>query len=269
VPREKEQLSLFSPPFIKPVRLLTADELFYKSAPAAARERLHRARRADLATRGVDGERVPFTGKVKCLDGDSGEIVAELAYGTISKTVPAKAWSDPTSDPLADLRGALRLVSGACRASADLVVMGKSAADAFESIQIENLAGRARGEKRLVGRSESGVVPRPALVCQRERISGRRQLDETVRARRLCARRRKLACGLLRLRGSPAGRSGRARAARLRGNARPTDQLRELRRHQEVSLVFATRSRTAKLERVDDSRRALSLQSIQRKEKLT
>jgi hypothetical protein len=36
VPREKEQLSLFSPPFIKPVRLLTADELFYKSAPTPA-----------------------------------------------------------------------------------------------------------------------------------------------------------------------------------------------------------------------------------------
>ena len=36
VPREKERLSLFSPPFIKPVRLLTADELSYKSAPQPA-----------------------------------------------------------------------------------------------------------------------------------------------------------------------------------------------------------------------------------------
>ena len=37
-----------------------------------------------------------------------------------------------TSDPLADIRGALRLVSSACGASADIVVMGRSAADAFE-----------------------------------------------------------------------------------------------------------------------------------------
>jgi major capsid protein E len=39
----------------------------------------------------------------------------------------------PTADPLADLRGAMRLVANQCGASADLVVMGRSAADAFES----------------------------------------------------------------------------------------------------------------------------------------
>ena len=82
----------------------------------------------------MDGQRVPlFRGTVTCLDGDTGEVVAELVYGTPTKTVPAKLWSDPTSDPLADLRGALRLVSSACGASADLVVMGRAAADAFES----------------------------------------------------------------------------------------------------------------------------------------
>ena len=74
-----------------------------------------------------------FNGKVICLDGDTNEVVAELVYGTPSKTTPAKLWSDPTSDPLADIRGALRLVSSASGASADIVVMGKSAADAFES----------------------------------------------------------------------------------------------------------------------------------------
>ena len=52
-----------------------------------------------------------FKGKVVCLDGDTGEVTAELIYGTPTKTVPAKLWSDPTSDPLADIRGALRLVS--------------------------------------------------------------------------------------------------------------------------------------------------------------
>ena len=74
-----------------------------------------------------------FKGTVTCLDGDTGEVVAELVYGAPSKTSPAKLWSDPTSDPLADIRGALRLVSGACGASADLIVMGRDAADAFEA----------------------------------------------------------------------------------------------------------------------------------------
>ena len=74
-----------------------------------------------------------FKGKVVCLDGDTGEVTAELIYGTPVKTVPAKLWSDPTSDPLADIRGALRLVSSACGATADIMVMGRTAADAFEA----------------------------------------------------------------------------------------------------------------------------------------
>jgi major capsid protein E len=145
VPREKEQLSLFSPPFIKPVRLLTADELFYKSAPTPAagapenRDAVLLARDYSeldsLISRREEwmASQCLFSGKATCLDGDTGEITAELTYGSVSKTVPAKPWSDPTSDPLADLRGALRLVSGACGASADLIVMGKNAADAFEA----------------------------------------------------------------------------------------------------------------------------------------
>jgi Phage major capsid protein E len=36
VPREREQLQFFSPPFVKPVRNLTADDLFYRSAPTPA-----------------------------------------------------------------------------------------------------------------------------------------------------------------------------------------------------------------------------------------
>ena len=74
-----------------------------------------------------------FTGTVTCRDGDTGEVVAELTYGAPTKTSPAKLWGDQTGDPLADIRGALRLVSGACGASADLIVMGRNAADAFES----------------------------------------------------------------------------------------------------------------------------------------
>jgi hypothetical protein len=145
VPREKEQLQFFSPPFVKPVRNLTADDLFYKSAPTPAAGGPEN-REAELLARDFSeldslisrreewmASECLFTGKIKCLDGDTSEIVAELIYGTPSKTVPAKLWSDPTSDPLADLRGAMRLVSSQCGSSADLVIMGKNAADAFES----------------------------------------------------------------------------------------------------------------------------------------
>ena len=46
--------------------------------------------------------------------GDLGEITAELIYGSVSKTTPAKLVERPTSDPLADIRGALRLVANQC-----------------------------------------------------------------------------------------------------------------------------------------------------------
>ena len=144
VPREKTLTSLFSPPFVKPIRNLTADELFYKSAVQAANATGDRDAELMLldfqeldAAIGRTEEWMAseciFKGTVTCRDGDTGEVAAELVYGTPSKTVPAKVWSDVTSDPLADIRGALRLVSSACGASADIVVMGRGAADAFES----------------------------------------------------------------------------------------------------------------------------------------
>lgn len=145
VARERGQLSVFSPPFIKAVRLLTADELFYRSSPIPAAGAPENRDAVLLAQdfRELDSaisrreewlaSQVLFVGSVKCLDGDSGELVAEISYGTVSKTVPTKLWSDPTSDPLADIRGAMRLVSAQCGAAADLVIMGRSAADKFET----------------------------------------------------------------------------------------------------------------------------------------
>jgi hypothetical protein len=145
IPREREQLSLFSPPFIKSVRNLTSDDLFYRSAPTPAAGGSPN-REAELLARDFTeldqlisrreewmSSECLFTGKIKCLDGDTGEITAELIFGTPSKTVRSKSWTDPTSDPLADLRGVMRLVSNQCGASADLVIMGSDAADAFES----------------------------------------------------------------------------------------------------------------------------------------
>ena len=145
VPREREQLQFFSPPFCKPVRNLTADDLFYRSAPAPAAGGPEN-REAELLARDFTelntlisrreewmASECLFTGKVRCLDGDTSEIVAELTYGTVSKTTPTKPWTDTTSDPLSDLRTALRLVANQCGSSADLIVMGQDAADAFES----------------------------------------------------------------------------------------------------------------------------------------
>jgi Phage major capsid protein E len=149
VPREVTQTSYFSPPFVKPIRNLTSDDLFYKSAAAAS---AHTDRDAELlvldyaeldAAIGRTEEKMCadllFSGTVVCRDGDTQEVVAELTYGTPTKTSPAKLWSDPASDPLGDIRGALRLVSSACGVSADLIVMGSAAADAFESnAQVQN-----------------------------------------------------------------------------------------------------------------------------------
>jgi Phage major capsid protein E len=76
---------------------------------------------------------VLFSDKVKCLDGDTQEIVAEIDYGPISRTVTAKPWSDPIADPLTDLKAAQRLVTGVCGFAANFIVMGRLAGEAFES----------------------------------------------------------------------------------------------------------------------------------------
>ena len=77
---------------------------------------------------------VLFTGKIVCLDGDTSEIVAEIDYSPISSSVVSPLWSSAsTCDPFKDLKTAMRLVSGACGYSADLIVMGKDASDAFEN----------------------------------------------------------------------------------------------------------------------------------------
>jgi hypothetical protein len=145
VARERSKASLFAPPFVKPNRMLHADDLLTKNigggrnANATDRD----AQMLVLDQQELDNSisrtenwmcsQLLFSGVVKCLDGDTGEIVAEIDYGPISRTVTAKPWSDPTSDPLADLKAAQRLVTGACGFVADLIVMGKDAGDAFEA----------------------------------------------------------------------------------------------------------------------------------------
>lgn len=147
MPRERAQLSLFSPPFRRPVRILTADDTFYRNMGAQIGARGNATNR-DAELLALDEQeldayisrteewlvsQVLFTGRVLCLDGDTGKPVAELDYSPISTTVAAKPWSDPTSNPLDDLKAAMRLVSGSSGYQANFVVMSKEAGDAFEA----------------------------------------------------------------------------------------------------------------------------------------
>ena len=143
VPRERQQLRLFSPSHIKVVRTLTADDVFYRSMNGAKSDRRDAELLAiDLTELDNDISRreewmvsqALFTGKIVCLDGDTNEITAEIDYTPISSSVVSPLWSDATNaDPLANLKAAMRLVSGACGYSADLIVLGKDASDAFEN----------------------------------------------------------------------------------------------------------------------------------------
>jgi hypothetical protein len=247
VPREREQLQFFSPPFVKPVRNLTADDLFYRSAPTPAAGGPEN-REAELLARDFTeldtlisrreewmASECLFTGKVKCLDGDSGEIVAELTYGTPSKTVPAKR-SDPTSDPLADLRGALRLVSNQCGASADLIIMGKDAADSFEANpnvinaydKMRIAPGQLAPKNVSWGVQSLGVyrgLPIYTYESEYEDVDG--VMKSFVPPDCVLIASSALA-GSFAYAGIPQGRSGRAFDPRLRGRARPAGLLREL-----------------------------------------
>ena len=147
VPRERVKTSFFSPPFIKPVRPLSADDLFYRSMGTSAYSQVDaEAREASLLVADMEDldlrisrteewmvSQCLFSGSITCLDGDDNKPVAKISYGTIAATVLAKLWTDPTSNPLNDLKAAMRLVSSSCGFQADLIVMGKDAADAFEA----------------------------------------------------------------------------------------------------------------------------------------
>jgi hypothetical protein len=149
VAREVSKLSTFSPPFQKPIRHLSADDLFYRGQTAAG-GRQGEAGQSDATLLVQDYNELDqmigrteekmvadclFVGKIECRDGDTNAIVATINYGTPSTTAPAKLWTDPTSKPLEDLKACQRLVSGACGYVADVIVLSKEAADLLETNQ--------------------------------------------------------------------------------------------------------------------------------------
>jgi hypothetical protein len=203
-----------------------------------------------------------FTGAVKCLDGDTGEIVAELSYGTPSKVVPTKLWSDPTSDPLADIRGALRLVSNACGASADIVIMGRNAADAFESNQqvlqaydkLRISPGQLSPESVSWGVQSLGTYRGiPLYVSESEY-----RLDEALRACRQRPDRREFARRDDGLRGRRPGQRSGIEARRLRGPQDPDYQLRTTGGLQKIPPVVTARACPAEHHLVELARRPLT-----------
>jgi major capsid protein E len=132
VPRERVKTSFFSPPFIKPVRPYSNVNAEQREANLLAEDWQDLDLRISRTEEWMVSQCL-FTGAITCLDGDDNKPVAKISYGTISQTVVAKPWTDPTSNPLNDLKACLRAVSAACGFQADLIVMGKDAADAFES----------------------------------------------------------------------------------------------------------------------------------------
>jgi Phage major capsid protein E len=96
VPRERQQLRLFSPSHIKVVRTLTADDVFYRSMNGAKSDSRDAELLAlDLTELDNDISRreewmvsqALFTGKIVCLDGDTNEITAEIDYTPIRSSV--------------------------------------------------------------------------------------------------------------------------------------------------------------------------------------
>jgi hypothetical protein len=98
VPREKTQLSLFSPPFVKPNRMLHADDLLRRNIGGGNSNATNRdvdllvidEQELDASISRTENwmcSQVLFSGKVLCLDGDTGKPTAEIDYNPISKTV--------------------------------------------------------------------------------------------------------------------------------------------------------------------------------------
>jgi hypothetical protein len=128
VAREKTQLSLFSPPFIKPVRMRTADDTFYRSMGQAAGGGNATNRDAELLaldSTELDADisrreewmcaEASFKGKVVCLDGDTGKLVSEIDYGPISRTVTPNRQALSEDASFSSINEAPPTCSEACR----------------------------------------------------------------------------------------------------------------------------------------------------------
>jgi hypothetical protein len=143
--REPFQTSSYKPPRIAPVKDLHADDLMLRTPGEAAYSRKSGSEReaywltldwADLDNRIARRiewmiAQLLFTGTITATDADDKKVIDEINYGTPETVTPAALWSAAGSDPHADLKAAMRHLTSVCYAQADLVILGKSAADAY------------------------------------------------------------------------------------------------------------------------------------------
>jgi hypothetical protein len=165
VPRERFKSSVFSPPHVKPVRVLTADDMFNR-LPGAL-EVTPDAQMlvddiADLDRRITRTEewmcsQVLFTGRCEIEDWDTGNHLAALDYGPFVETFVSVPWDDPAAKPLDDLKACVRAISSGANSIADVIVFGERAADLFEG-----------NESVQLGFDRRFIIPGELQPAQRE-----------------------------------------------------------------------------------------------------
>ena len=145
VTREPIATTSYTPPRIAPVKDLRADDLMRRTPGEAAYTMKTGVERegywmaldyADLdvrISRRIEWmiSQLLFAGKVTASDADDKKVISEINFGTPESVTVAVKWDQPTGDPHADLRAAMRHLTSACFAQADFVVLGKAAADAY------------------------------------------------------------------------------------------------------------------------------------------
>jgi hypothetical protein len=145
VAREPIATSSYTPPRIAPVKDLRADDLLKRTPGEAAYTQKSGFEReaywlgldyADLdvrISRRIEWQiaQLLFTGKIIASDADDQKVISEINYGTPESVTIAVKWDQASSDPHADLRSAMRHLTSVCYAQADLVVLGKNAANAY------------------------------------------------------------------------------------------------------------------------------------------
>lgn len=119
VPRERYKSNIFSPPHAKPIKVLTADDMFQRypgTVDPVSDAELLVDDLYDLDLRITRLEewmccRCLFEGKVPIVDWDTGRPLAEIEYEQVYMTVPGTPWTDPASKPLDDLKACIRAIS--------------------------------------------------------------------------------------------------------------------------------------------------------------
>jgi hypothetical protein len=150
--REKYRTHQFSPPKLSPIRQMHPADLYDRpvfepmggpsDAEWAARQLVRDMTELDLMIARSEElmcAQAIVDGRITCyaIEGSPPEMLplAELEYERQPRVVVAPPWTDPASDPLNDLKVAIREVSGRAGAQADFIALGSLASDLLETNQ--------------------------------------------------------------------------------------------------------------------------------------